>query len=231
MYWSIFMRAFSARLFLSSRRAVLGIMATLVVCVLSPDTPAALVQIAPPPSVLQNALESQVNMFLFLESEQVLAAPLAVDISIPGFYDINNPDSPGVIPAGTHIRSYFLHVDPIFLFPSFQIGAFNSPTKILGLITTDAKLDATDALLGNPGTLYPTGLAFRSPELYFPITPDAISFNANQVTLSFISVTAAVVDQLRIIAVVPEPGTLTLAVVGAALGMVGLRRRMKTPRL
>jgi uncharacterized protein (TIGR03382 family) len=51
------------------------------------------------------------------------------------------------------------------------------------------------------------------------------------VTLSFISVTAAVVDQLRIITVVPEPGTLTLAVVGAALGMVGLRRRMKTPRL
>ena len=32
---------------------------------------------------------------------------------------------------------------------------------ILGLIFSEAGLDGTDALLGNPGTIYPTGVYYR----------------------------------------------------------------------
>jgi hypothetical protein len=191
---------------------------------------AALIQIAPPPSVLQGALESKTDMYLFPEQSLILAAALPVDIAGPGLYNISNPSAPGAIPAGTHIQSYFLHKDPLGTTFTFNIGTFNvpSPQKIVGLLVTDASLDATDVLLGNPTTAYPTGLAFRSPELTFPITPDSIVWTANSITLVFVSSTAEVVDQLRILTIIPEPGTLSLALIGLA-SLCFAYRRQKRP--
>jgi hypothetical protein len=186
----------------------------------------AVVVVAPPVSVLPGALESNPNVFLFIESDTKLAADLAVDISTPGVYKFGVPTTPGVIKAGTTVRSYFFHRDTVAT--TFNSSPFLAiaPQKILGIITSDAKLDASDAILGNAGTTYPTGLAFRGLELTYPITPDTLVWAGNYITLAGILATMEVVDQFRVVTLVPEPTTCTmLAMAGAALAFVGWRRR------
>lgn len=213
------------RSFASGRN--LGLVAlSLAASISAQNCHAAIVPIAPPASVVPGALEDNDDTFLFIESEQTLQAPLAVDISVPGNYTFGVPLTPGVIPAGTPVRSYMLHRDTVNNAFKVGVGIAISPTKILGIIATDASLDATDALLGNAGTAYPTGLAYRSPELTFPILPDTIIWSKNSITIAGVMPTAAVIDQFRVIALIPEPATLTmLSVAAAVVGIFGWRRR------
>lgn len=184
---------------------------------------AALIPIAPPPSVVPGALESNVDAWVFVEKQVTLQAPIAVDISAPGKYDNSNPNSVGVIPAGTKVQSYFIHRDPVGEQVGSIIGVAIAPTKILGIITTDANLDATDALLGSPATIYPTGTAFRGMEIPYVI-PDSLTWFNNFITIAFQSNAAAVTDQIRVIALVPEPPSQFL-IMGALAGMWIFARR------
>lgn len=209
-------------------RRGIGIAAALLVAVFCANTSkAALVYLAAPPaSVLPGALESKADLFFFEESSQVLAAPLAVDISTPGVYAFGIPLTPGVIPAGTNVKSYFFHRDTIAATFATTPYLAISPTKILGIIVTDGGLDATDSVLGNAGTAYPTGTAFRGLDITFPITPDSIVWGANGVTIAGILHSMEVVDQFRVIVLVPEPATCTmLGMAACALGFYGWRRR------
>ncbi len=208
----------------------LGLLIALSLLTMAAPSFGAIVPIAPPASVLPGALTSNTNSFVFQESTQTLQAPLAVDIITPGTYTLGNPYAPGVIPAGTRITSYFVHRDTVSNQFKIGIGVAVSPTKILGIIASDANLDATDLILGNGGTAYPTGLAFRGLELNYAITPDTLIWNANGVTITAITPTMQVVDQFRVIAIapVPEPTTLLMAGMGAGLlACAGWRSRRR----
>jgi hypothetical protein len=99
---------------------------------------------------------------IFLIQEQTLT--LARDLIVDG-----TPSSPmgksagGTIAAGTQVTSWLLHFD---MFGAAQVnmtasGAYDFGATILGLIFTATRLDSTDSLLGNPGTVYAHGKGYR----------------------------------------------------------------------
>jgi hypothetical protein len=66
----------------------------------------------PDDTVATGSWESDTHIRLVEEQRGVtLAAPLNVDMSAAGTYDLANPALPGVIPAGTVVNSYLLHLD------------------------------------------------------------------------------------------------------------------------
>lgn len=190
---------------------------------------AAMVPIAPPPSTLPGALQSQTDAYLFLESSGVLAAPLQVDISSDGLYNNASPNNAGVIGAGTFFSSYMIHHESVDFAFSSVLATYTFPDPVIGVITSDALLNASDAVLGNGGTLYPNGLEFRGLELPYLITPDSVFWAGNQVFISVVTNTQAVLDQMRVItSPIPEPSSVALAAI--ALGgmlCVVVRRRAR----
>ncbi len=193
---------------------------------------AATVPILAPPSVQPGALTSQTDAYVFFESTLTLGSPLAVDISAPGLYNSSSPSSAGVIPAGTDVSSFMIHRESVSQQYSFVYITYTFAEPVLGIITTDAGLDATDLTLGAAGTLYPTGLDFRGLEMPYTITPDSVFWAGNQVFVAVASTTALVLDQLRVITrptvPVPEPGSITLSVLGAlGLAVMCWRKRRK----
>jgi hypothetical protein len=169
--------------------------------------------------VLPGAIQSQTDAVLFQESVSTLASPLSVDIAAPGLYTTASPNAPGTIPALTQVASYMIHHESVANVFSSVLVSFTFPQPILGVITSDPLLDATDNTLGNPSTSYPTGLTNRGLELPFPITPDAVFWSGNQVFFQVETNTAAILDQLRVITSVPEPSTfllLALSIVSAS---------------
>ena len=116
-------------------------------------------KIAPPPSVLFDALESDTTMFAFDEQQNVtLAQPLSVDITTPGTYDDSADLTPGTIPAGTAVSSHFVHADHVGTgVPRVTLdGTVTTDKDILGIAILAKALNDSD-YLGAPGTLYPTG--------------------------------------------------------------------------
>jgi len=131
-------------------------------------TGGAAVEIAPPPSVDLDALESDTEVRTFEELQVVtLGAPLVVNISAPGVYDDAADVTPATIPAATVISSHLVHFDIVFQgAPGAATGSVTFRDRILGVIVDDADLDATD-FLGAPGTTYPQpGIQFRGFELF-----------------------------------------------------------------
>ncbi len=171
---------------------------------------------------------------MFEEKQDVtLGDPLSVDIGlsgIPGVYMTGDAYAPGVIPAGTEVSSFFVHFDtPNVDHQSMQV-VIQTDADILGVILTDSLLDDSDPILGAPGTTYPTGLALRGT------TSDPTEGNDKVVigypadnyarTLIITFDVENVLDQIRVITVVPEPSSAALAFVAmVALGGAVWRRR------
>ena len=110
----------------------------------------AFVQLTPAPaSVVLGALQSNANLFAF-DERQCFTLPF------------NLPTDSGFVPAGTLMSSHFLHGDPVTTLTLDGRVRFNGP--ILGVISSDAGLDFSDAPCGAPGTTYPTGTVFRGLE-------------------------------------------------------------------
>jgi hypothetical protein len=106
-------------------------------------TAPAFIQIAPPPSVELNQLQSNVDLFAFNERQCFSLT-----------YNLQTDH--GVIPAFTKMSSHGLHGDP---FTQLVLnGRVRFDGQIIGVISTTAGLDATDAACGAPGTVYPTGV-------------------------------------------------------------------------
>ena len=95
-----------------------------------------------PADVRLNQTESDVRIIAFNERQQ----PCVV---LP--YDL--PVDNGVIPKGTKLKSHFNHADPKTAL--LLDGRVRYDTQIVGVISTSAGLDATDALFGRPGVVYP----------------------------------------------------------------------------
>jgi hypothetical protein len=149
---------------------------------------------AAPPSLLAGAVESSTVARLIVErTGVVLTAPLDVDWMGTG----RMPDAPGTatIPAGTRLRSLLLHFDTLRSATARVELSGVTDRPILGVVALDARLDATDALLGAPGTTLPTGAAARG---YEPNSQDAITIHEDRRSFE-ITLFASAVDQLRLL--------------------------------
>lgn len=118
---------------------------------------------SPPATVLLGATESETQIRLFTEKGNVtLGAPINVDVSVPGTYKFpfNAPYSPGTVPAGTSVDSFFLHFDRVSTTGFVRLtGSATFDCPIIGVIALTPQLDASDAALGRVGTTYPTSTA------------------------------------------------------------------------
>jgi hypothetical protein len=176
------------------------------------DTGGALVPVKPPPSVQLKAYTSQVEIRAFNENTLTLAQDLAVDITLPGTYNDPNALSPGLIPAGTRVTSHLLHFDlPPGVMGVTLSGSISFDQPILGLIVVDGSLDATDATLGAPGTIYPTpGITYRGLELGLAsLGDDELVVGSHTLEVVNVNLTAFnIFDHVRILTA--EPVTLTV---------------------
>jgi prepilin-type processing-associated H-X9-DG protein/prepilin-type N-terminal cleavage/methylation domain-containing protein len=126
------------------------------------------------------ALESSTMIRVFCEQKNyVLPSSVQVSISGPGYYDSHAKMTPGSVAAGTRVNCYFIHFDPAA--GGGQVsGRMNFNGDILGVVCRDAQLDASDSVLGNPGTQYPTGHASRG----FESGQDIVSVSDDRRTLT-----------------------------------------------
>src|SRR5271157_5381618 len=114
---------------------------------------------SPPASLRLGELTSSADIYVFEERSDVkLPKKVAVDITSAGTYESRDSLTPGLIKKNTLVDSYLLHVDPSGLRESHEYnGSITFNTPILGLVVLSNHLTKTDAFLGAPGTIYPTG--------------------------------------------------------------------------
>jgi len=184
------------------------------------------VQIAPPPSVVPQALENDSQVYVFDEAQHVgLPTNVRVNISSPGTYDDWCELTPDVIPAGSEVSSYLLHADnPEFCRWVVLEGSITFDSDILGVIVSKHALNESDAALGAIGTDYPSGLQsiFRGPELFCGL--DSVVVEPDLRTLTMRLTAGVTIDQIRVITDAPEPTVLSLLVLGI-LPAIRTRRR------
>ncbi|MDX2146822.1 MAG: hypothetical protein SFZ23_04810 [Planctomycetota bacterium] len=177
--------------------------------------------ISPPPSTALGALQSNTRAPAFDERQDlVLGAGLSVDITTPGIYDALSDLTPGVIAAGTRVHSHYLYADPERRESTVYEGSVLFDQQVLGIIVLRSALNASDAALGAPGTIYADnearGLEFGQDRV-------TLVLSGNRVNFRFTTSTAT--DDIRVITAVPAPaGVLALA---PALLATLRRRRAK----
>lgn len=166
-------------------------------------------QIGAPASCTPTSLTGPIA-YAWDEQQGVPVANLFVDMT-------NNPcPNPGAAIPGLLsgvVDSHFIHFEDFSgLPPAVGSVTFNDP--IVGVIFYNAQLDATDALLGAGGTVYPTLFPFRdltTNTSFFSISGSTINFS-----LDTISPVLGVM-QVRVLTQVPAPGSAVgVAMVGAA---------------
>jgi hypothetical protein len=114
--------------------------------------------VAPPASVAPDATQGPAVMAFDERQDIVTTAPIQVDLwgpALPASVQAPADLSPGVIPQNACVRSHYIHFDPDVV--SQERAAFEFDADILGIIVTQANLDASAGMLGNPGTQYPDG--------------------------------------------------------------------------
>jgi prepilin-type N-terminal cleavage/methylation domain-containing protein/prepilin-type processing-associated H-X9-DG protein len=156
-----------------------------------------LVLMDPPASVIVHTLENSVTIRAFREKEDfVLPGSIQVNISSPGYFDSFAKMTGGSVGGSRRINCYFVHYDPVGNGPGVSSGSMTFPGDILGIICRDAQLDASDSVLGCPGTQYPTGKASRG----FESGQDIITLSEDRRTVVINRFyTTTVAEQMRVI--------------------------------
>lgn len=164
------------------------------------STSGAAQAISPPPSVIAGDWESDTVISVFSERQKVsLTSSVLTDISVPGTYGPDNfANTPGTLPAGTSVNTYFVHYDKVG--GSDQIvdadGSVTFAEEILGLLITAKTLNATHAMLGVAGTDYPAG-GLQGIELANDL--NFLTLTNNRRTLQFNLAVTCCVDTIRVI--------------------------------
>lgn len=186
-------------------------------------TSGAMVEVAPPPSLVAEAFESSTEIRIIDEGSKFLVAPLFVDGFGPG------PQFPAgvldVLPPGLFVHTYIIHFDPDGGKISLTGDVTFDPGEIIvGLAMHPPYLAASDGFpVGDPFITYPTGSTTRGFETLPGIDTAFIAGDLNSV--SFTLFAELKIDQARIFTV-PEPSTIALLVAGAALCVSRRRSRM-----
>jgi len=159
-----------------------------------------LVLMDPPASVVigtNGALESSTMIRAFRERDDyALPSSVRVNITAPGYFDSHAKMTGGSVGDGQRVNCYFVHFDPAGSSAATSSGSMTFPGDILGIICRDSELDASDAVLGYPGTKYPTGKASRG----FESGQDIVSLSSDRRTViinRFYSTTVG--EQMRVI--------------------------------
>ena len=163
-----------------------------------------------PPSLDLNAVSTNdtvpgYNAFVYDEGQNVaLTGPLTLDAHGDGAYNVPGDLDGGSVPAGTIVDSHLVHADDT---PNIPIGTnivtdgvMTFDTPVLGVITIDANLVASD-FLGNPGTTFAS--ADRVADIAKPAL-DTFSIAGNTVTVHFL--TRAAADEVRVITLADQDG-------------------------
>ena len=174
-----------------------------------------------PGSVLIGELESDTTAYLFQESSALaLPSTLSVDADAPG--TITVASGGGSIPAGTLVDSYLLHFDPKTGGKHTQITATLSFSgRVLGVMVKTNTLNATDSLVGAPGTVYPNLSNTSAYDLQwrgFEPNDDSIVLAPDGLTMDLDYATKNGAEQVRIIT---EPGA-------AAYSSYGMNNQVPT---
>jgi uncharacterized repeat protein (TIGR01451 family) len=155
-------------------------------------------QIAPPPSVELDKLQSKTDAFVFAERSTTLGTAVGVDIVDPGTYTLRSQLVNATIASGTRVDSHFIDSDPGGSgFTALRTGSVTFNADVLGIVVSRPKLATSDALLGAPSTRY-ADFYQREPELG-AAGADSVTLSADRRTVSVVLNTPNVTDQLRII--------------------------------
>lgn len=182
-----------------------------------------------PSDLREGALENDNNAWLFVERPQplTLQQDIIVNAINPGTYDDDSDLGSYTIPSGTTVFVFLLHSDPTGEGPVDYQGSITFDYQIVGVIARGRRLRLTDPVLGNSSTLYSQSDNYRGYELdtqdveYFSLSNDMY-------TLNFYCRTTNVVDELRILTVVPEPAAVSVLCTGLA-ALILARKAKKTP--
>jgi hypothetical protein len=148
-----------------------------------------------PTSVKLGANESDTTMTTFDERQCVsLSQPLQVDITRRAVVNRRHELTPGVIGTGVSVSSHFVHVDPVGRKLITLTGRLTTDERILGVIVTRQRLDASD-FLGATGTSYPTNAIGRQMEP----GNDAVDISDDRHSVRIKSTAGLQFDQLRVI--------------------------------
>jgi hypothetical protein len=188
-------------------REALATLAVVTTCVFASTTSSSaaivlttgdVVEIAAPASVATNQNESDTNIHVFAEQAGVvLGSPLDVDMTAPDtIFDPPTGGSPGTIPAGTTVNSYYLQLDPVSGSKRLK-GAVTFAEPILGVIAISDPALGGDKLspsnvLGAPGTTYPA----PAPSVGLEASTDNLRLYSSTLALDMV---ANVVDHVRVI--------------------------------
>jgi prepilin-type processing-associated H-X9-DG protein len=138
-----------------------------------------------PPSVApigaNGALQSDTQIRMFREQQAfTLPSSVRTTVSSPGKYSSYTSGGGGSVAGGTKVDCYFIHFDPVNSGGRDASGSMSFSGDILGIVCCDADLNASDSVLGAPGTKYPTGTKSRGFE---SSGQEVISISADKRTL------------------------------------------------
>jgi hypothetical protein len=180
------------------------------------STGSVVLNTSPPSNIISGSWESDTQIREFIEAQpKTLTQAVAVDVTVPGTSpgasDANL--SPGTIPAGTPVDSYFFHFDPVGkpATPITLSGSITFDSPVLGLIALSETLNGSIGSLGLATTTYASG---SDHGMEFTLnadgTDDILTLSADRRTVSFTVTANLNADELRIVTAVPEPGSLAL---------------------
>lgn len=176
--------------------------------------------IAPPASLAFGAYTDKTQAFAMNERQGVLfSGGFDKYMPVVGLAYTTSNLMPGLMPSPMWVDSHMIHFDNSGLAAPHPIVTgtitFNKP--ILAVICSLGRLDASDGVLGAPGTVYANG----EPSRGISSVTDTFKL-LSATTIQFSLQNGGAMDNIRVLTV-PTPG------VGAAsallLGMVSKRRR------
>jgi len=182
--------------------------------------------------------ESNTDILLFYEATTLLQADLLADWIPPETDPVGPATTEGYITAGTLVKSYLLHFDPVgspWPYVKASGSVMFNDEEIIGLIFTHAQLNASDAIVGDEDTIYPTGEGRRT-EIpgyggFNDPRPDDMTMDWLNALLQVDFQTGPHVDQVRILTIartterVPDGGVTALLLMTTLFGLRYFRRK------
>ena len=162
-------------------------------------------RLAPSNDLTGDQSESDTRIYLVPEKVSVLTSNVVVDQPVSGGESYGPDATPGAhtITAGTAVASHLLHFDPVVAGAATGTYTFDFP--VIGLLHSDAKLNATDPLFGNASMTYPSegGATLSRGSVSEPTDTVAISTDRRTITVRLYAGTGGRVDQLRVLLELP----------------------------